>query len=50
MIVAEIGINHFGDEQELNYVIEKLLVSPINFVTIMCQQEIFYEKYKKKKN
>ena len=49
MIVAEIGINHFGDEKELNYIIDKLLASPINFVTIMCQQEKFYEKYKKKK-
>jgi len=48
MFVAELGINHFGDKKELNLLINKLLKSSINSVTIMCQQRAFYEKYKKK--
>ena len=47
MFVAELGINHFGDKKELNLLINKLLKSSINSVTIMCQQRAFYEKYKK---
>ena len=44
MFVAEIGVNHFGDKKELNLLINKLLNSSVNFVTIMCQQKIFTEK------
>ena len=48
MIVAEIGINHFGSEKELKLITDKLINSPIKNISIMCQSQLFYEKYKKK--
>jgi hypothetical protein len=48
MIVLEVGINHFGNEQEAKKYLDFFLKSDFKYLTFQIQSEKFYKKFKKK--
>jgi len=46
-LVAEIGINHHGDEKYTLDYVDKLINTKIDAITIQFRDPQFYKKYKK---